>query len=91
MVDGPPQGQRRTGHQVRVDRIAVVAHQQLAVGLPAAGPHHHLRLGEFGDHLLPKPDGSLTGTFATNIGEGACAGTVYILLTAVPADPGSTA
>ena len=38
----------------------------------------------------PEPDGSLTGTFATNIGEGACEGTVYIPLTAVPADPGST-
>ena len=38
----------------------------------------------------PQPDGSLTGTFATNIGSGACEGTVYIPLTAVPADPGST-
>lgn len=35
----------------------------------------------------PKPDGSLTGTFSTNIGSGACAGTVYIPVTAVPADP----
>jgi hypothetical protein len=35
----------------------------------------------------PQPDGSLTGTFSTNIGGGACAGTVYIPLTAVPADP----
>lgn len=32
----------------------------------------------------PKADGSLTGTFATNIGSGACQGTVYIPLTAVP-------
>ncbi|MEI7916147.1 MAG: hypothetical protein WCH82_15505 [Mycobacteriaceae bacterium] len=30
----------------------------------------------------PQPDGSLTGTFATNIGAGACQGTVYIPLTA---------
>ncbi len=36
---------------------------------------------------LPQPDGSLLGTFSTNIGSGACAGTVYIPLTAVPADP----
>lgn len=35
----------------------------------------------------PQPDGSLTGTFSTNIGDGACAGTVYIPLTAVPGDP----
>lgn len=35
----------------------------------------------------PQPDGSLTGTFATNIGSGACQGTVYIPLVAVPADP----
>lgn len=34
----------------------------------------------------PQSDGSLTGTFATNIGSGACQGTVYIPLTAVPAD-----
>ena len=33
----------------------------------------------------PQADGSLTGTFATNIGDGACQGTVYIPLTAVPA------
>jgi hypothetical protein len=33
----------------------------------------------------PQADGSLTGTFATNIGDGACAGTVYIPMTAVPA------
>jgi hypothetical protein len=33
----------------------------------------------------PQPDGSLTGTFATNIGGGACQGTVYIPLTAAPA------
>lgn len=33
----------------------------------------------------PQPDGSLTGTFATNIGSGACQGTVYIPLTVVPA------
>lgn len=39
----------------------------------------------------PRPDGSLAGTFATNIGSGACQGTVYIPLTAVPADPGTTA
>ncbi len=32
----------------------------------------------------PQPDGSLTGTFATNIGSGDCQGTVYIPLTAVP-------
>ena len=37
----------------------------------------------------PQPDGSLTGTFATNIGSGACQGTVYIPLTAVRADPAS--
>lgn len=35
----------------------------------------------------PQPDGSLTGTFSTNIGGGACAGTVYIPVTAEPADP----
>ncbi len=35
----------------------------------------------------PQPDGSLTGTFATNIGSGACQGTVYIPVTAVPGDP----
>lgn len=39
----------------------------------------------------PQPDGSLTGTFATNIGSGACQGTVYIPLTAVPGDPASRA
>jgi hypothetical protein len=33
----------------------------------------------------PQADGSLTGTFATNIGSGACQGTVYIPLTAVVA------
>ena len=33
----------------------------------------------------PQADGSLTGTFATNIGGGACQGTVYIPLTAVVA------
>lgn len=38
----------------------------------------------------PQPDGSLTGTFATNIGSGACQGTVYIPLSAVPGDPAST-
>jgi hypothetical protein len=38
----------------------------------------------------PQPDGSLTGTFATNIGTGACQGTVYIPMTAVPGDPAST-
>jgi len=37
----------------------------------------------------PQPDGSLTGTFATNIGDGACEGTVYIPLTAVVAEPAS--
>jgi hypothetical protein len=35
----------------------------------------------------PQPDGSLKGTFATNIGSGACEGTVYIPLTAVPTQP----
>jgi hypothetical protein len=35
----------------------------------------------------PQPDGSLTGTFATNIGSGACQGTVYIPVTAVPSVP----
>lgn len=35
----------------------------------------------------PQADGSLTGTFATNIGSGACQGTVYIPLTAVPGNP----
>jgi hypothetical protein len=34
----------------------------------------------------PQGDGSLTGTFATNIGSGACEGTVYIPIVAVPAD-----
>lgn len=38
----------------------------------------------------PQPDGSLTGTFATNIGSGACQGTVYIPLTAVPFTPPAT-
>ena len=37
----------------------------------------------------PQPDVSLTGTFATNIGSGACQGTVYIPLVAVRADPAS--
>lgn len=32
----------------------------------------------------PQSDGTLVGTFATNIGSGACQGTVYIPLTAVP-------
>jgi hypothetical protein len=36
----------------------------------------------------PQPDGSLKGMFATNIGSGACQGTVYIPLTAVAATPG---
>jgi hypothetical protein len=35
----------------------------------------------------PQPDGSLKGTFATNIGSGVCQGTVYIPLTAVPGNP----
>lgn len=35
----------------------------------------------------PQPDGSITGTFATNIGGGACSGTVYIPITAVPGNP----
>ena len=35
----------------------------------------------------PQPDGSLTGTFSTNIGSGACEGTVYIPLTATPDAP----
>ena len=35
----------------------------------------------------PQADGSLTGTFATNIGAGACQGTVYIPLTAAPVAP----
>lgn len=39
----------------------------------------------------PQPDGSLTGTFGTNIGSGACEGTVYIPLTAVPAVPAAGA
>jgi len=38
-------------------------------------------------NYTPGPDGTLKGTFATNIGSGACEGTVYIPLTAVPADP----
>ncbi len=38
----------------------------------------------------PRPDGSLAGMFATNIGAGACEGTVYIPLTAVPSDPVTT-
>lgn len=36
-------------------------------------------------NYTPQSDGSLTGTFGTNIGGGACQGTVYIPLTAVPA------
>ena len=35
----------------------------------------------------PQDDGSLKGTFSTNIGGGACEGTVYIPLTATPGDP----
>lgn len=35
----------------------------------------------------PQPDGSLKGTFATNIGSGVCQGTVYIPLTAVAGQP----
>ena len=35
----------------------------------------------------PQNDGSLKGTFSTNIGGGACEGTVYIPLTATPGDP----
>jgi hypothetical protein len=38
----------------------------------------------------PQSDGTLTGTFATNIGSGACQGTVYIPLTAVPVGTGTT-
>lgn len=38
----------------------------------------------------PQPDGTLTGTFATNIGSGACQGTVYIPMTAVPDRTGTT-
>ena len=38
----------------------------------------------------PQSDGTLTGTFATNIGSGACQGTVYIPLTAVPLATGTT-
>ena len=38
-------------------------------------------------NYAPQSDGSLTGTFATNIGSGACQGTVYIPLTAVPSAP----
>ena len=40
-------------------------------------------------NYTPQPDGSLKGTFGTNIGAGDCQGTVYIPLTAVPADPGT--
>lgn len=40
-------------------------------------------------NYTPQPDGSLTGTFATNIGSGTCEGTVYIPVTAIPSDPGS--
>lgn len=36
-------------------------------------------------NYTPQSDGSLTGTFGTNIGGGACQGTVYIPLTATPA------
>jgi hypothetical protein len=36
----------------------------------------------------PQPYGTLVGTFATNIGSGACQGTVYIPMTAVPAGSG---
>ena len=39
----------------------------------------------------PQADGSLTGTFSTNIGGGACEGTVYIPLTATPGDPDANA
>jgi hypothetical protein len=39
----------------------------------------------------PQPDGSLKGTFGTNIGSGDCQGTVYIPLTAVPAAPAAGA
>ena len=35
----------------------------------------------------PQPDGSMKGMFATNIGDGACQGTVYIPLTAIPSQP----
>lgn len=35
----------------------------------------------------PQPDGSLKGTFVTDIGDGACAGTVSIPLTAVAVAP----
>ncbi len=38
----------------------------------------------------PQPDGTLTGTFATNIGSGACQGTVYIPMTAVPVGNAAT-
>ena len=40
-------------------------------------------------NYTPQPDGSLKGTFGTNIGGGDCQGTVYIPLTAVPSDPGT--
>ncbi len=39
----------------------------------------------------PQADGSLTGTFATNIGGGVCAGTVYIPLTVTPVKQDSIA
>ena len=39
----------------------------------------------------PQADGSLKGTFSTNIGGGACEGTVYIPLTATPGTPDSGA
>lgn len=35
-------------------------------------------------NYTPQADGSLTGTFGTNIGSGACQGTVYIPVTAEP-------
>jgi len=38
----------------------------------------------------PQPDGTLVGSFATNIGSGACQGTVYIPMTAVPVATGTS-
>lgn len=63
--------------------------ETLALGLPATGPDHHLRLRQFGDELHPAARRVAEGTFGTNIGAGDRQGTVYILLTAVPADPGT--
>ena len=50
---GVAKGQRGEIDEFRLDWDAVVADEFVAMGLRAAGPDHHLRSDEFGDHLQP--------------------------------------